>query len=110
MNKENKKLTIVSGDGKDLEISPVYEHLKNERPKCNKKPTHIVVPKSEEDNKSEEDSDKPEQNRTLIALIFIRLYKVQRTLYNLIFSLPSGQFYKNNLTLTILWAYTNFIK
>lgn len=79
MNKENKKLTIVSGDGKDLEISPVYEHLKNERPKCNKKPTHIVVPKSEED------SDKPEQNRTLIALIFIRLYKVQRTLYNLIF-------------------------
>lgn len=78
MNKENKKLTIVSGDGKDLEISPVYEHLKNERPKCNKKPTHIVVPKSEEDNKSE-------QNRTLIALIFIRLYKVQRTLYNLIF-------------------------
>lgn len=78
MNKENKKLTIVSGDGKDLEISPVYEHLKNERPKCNKKPTHIVVPKSEEDNK-------PEQNRTLIALIFIRLYKVQRTLYNLIF-------------------------
>ena len=52
MNKENKKLTIVSGDGKDLEISPVYEHLKNERPKCNKKPTHIVLPKSEEDNKS----------------------------------------------------------
>jgi len=85
MNKENKKLTIVSGDGKDLEISPVYEHLKNERPKCNKKPTHIVVPKSEEDNKSEEDSDKPEQNRTLIAFIFIRLYKVQRTFYSLIF-------------------------
>ena len=40
---------------------------------------------NQEDNKSEEDSDKPEQNRTLIALIFIRLYKVQRTLYNLIF-------------------------
>lgn len=84
MNKENKKLTIVSGDGKDLEISPVYEHLKNERPKCNKKPTHIVVPKSEEDNKSEHDSNKSEQNRT-IAFIFIRLYKVQRTFYNLIF-------------------------
>ena len=84
MNKENKKLTIVSGDGKDLEISPVYEHLKNERPNCNKKPTHIVVPKSEEDNKSEHDSNKSEQNRT-IAFIFIRLYKVQRTLYNLIF-------------------------
>ena len=65
MNKENKKLTIVSGDGKDLEISPVYEHLKNERPKCNKKPTHIVVPKSEEDNKSEHDSNKSEQNRTI---------------------------------------------
>lgn len=84
MNKENKKLTIVSGDGKDLEISPVYEHLKNERPKCNKKPTHIVVPKSEEDNKSEHDSNKSEQNRT-IAFIFIRLYAVKSTFYNLIF-------------------------
>ena len=66
-------------------VNRYYEHLKNERPKCNKKPTHIVVPKSEEDNKSEEDSDKPEQNRTLIAFIFIRLYKVQRTFYSLIF-------------------------
>ena len=84
MNKENKKLTIVSGDGKDLEISPVYEHLKNERPKCNKKPTHIVEPKSEEDNKSEHDSNKSEQNRT-IAFIFIRLYEVKSTFYNLIF-------------------------
>ena len=28
MSEKNKKLTIVSGDGKDLEISPVYEHFK----------------------------------------------------------------------------------
>ena len=57
MNDKNKKLTIVSGDGKDLEISPVYEHLKNERPKCNKKPTNIVVPKSKKNTKTETDSN-----------------------------------------------------
>lgn len=55
MSDDKKKLTIVSGDGKDLDISPVYEHLKNERPKCNKKPAHIVVPKSEENEDGSED-------------------------------------------------------
>ena len=57
MSDDKKKLTIVSGDGKDLEISPVYEHLKNERPKCNKKPTNIVVPKSKKNTKTETDSN-----------------------------------------------------
>ena len=57
MREKNKKLTIVSGDGKDLEISPVYEHLKNERPKCNKKPTNIVVPKSKKNKETDVDSN-----------------------------------------------------
>ncbi len=46
MDKENKKFEIVSGDGKDLDISPVYEHLNNSKPKCNDKPKNIVIPKS----------------------------------------------------------------
>lgn len=34
---EDKKNTyeVVSGDGSDLDISPVYDHLKPGKPKCN---------------------------------------------------------------------------
>lgn len=41
-----KNLEVVSGDGKDLDISPVYDHLPVGKPKCTKeKPTDIVIPK-----------------------------------------------------------------
>lgn len=41
-----KKIEIVSGDGKELEISPVYEHLKIAKPKTkeSEKNTKIVIP------------------------------------------------------------------
>ena len=42
---EDKKIEIVSGDGKDLDISPVYEHLGPGKPDCNNKPKHVVIPK-----------------------------------------------------------------
>lgn len=31
-NKEHEKIVIVSGDGKDLDISKVYDHLNVEKP------------------------------------------------------------------------------
>ena len=31
--KKNKKIEIVSGNGKDLNISPVYDHIDIEKPK-----------------------------------------------------------------------------
>lgn len=47
--KENRQeIRIVSGDPKDLDISPVYEHINIEKPTQEKK-KHIVVP--EEKNK-----------------------------------------------------------
>lgn len=49
MSDENKKLEIVPGDGKDLDISPVYEHLNNGKPKCNDKPKNVVIPKEKKD-------------------------------------------------------------
>ena len=49
-NKEEKKIEIVSGDGKDLNISPVYEHLEIEKPKKEKK-EDIVIPKVKKDKK-----------------------------------------------------------
>ena len=44
----NKKdIDIVSGDGSNLNISPVYEHLKSAKPKSTKeKPKNIVIPKT----------------------------------------------------------------
>ena len=44
---EKKKLEVVSGDGSNLNISPVYEHLNTVKPKTIKeKPKNIVIPKT----------------------------------------------------------------
>lgn len=43
---EKKNLEVVSGNGKDLDISPVYDHLNVAKPKSTKeKPTSIIIPK-----------------------------------------------------------------
>ena len=54
MSEDKKNLEVVSGDGSNLDISPVYEHLNAGRPKTNdKKPKNIVIPK-ESNHKKEE--------------------------------------------------------
>ena len=45
--KEKKTIEVVTGDGKDLNISQVYNHIATDKPKSakqNKK--NIVIPKS----------------------------------------------------------------
>jgi len=44
MEKDNKKIEIVSGNGKDLNISPVYDHIDIERPKEEKEKKKIIIP------------------------------------------------------------------
>lgn len=47
-NEENskKEIKIVSGDGSNLEISPVYENINSVKPKDqDNKPKNIVIPK-----------------------------------------------------------------
>ena len=54
-DKEN--IEIISGDGSTLDISPVYEHIKPEKPDTHNKPKNIVIPiekKSDDSNKSDE--------------------------------------------------------
>ena len=47
MDKDKKDIEIVDGNGSNLEISEVYDHLNSGKPKCNdKKPKNVVVPKS----------------------------------------------------------------
>lgn len=47
MNDNDKKeIEVVSGDGSNLDISPVYEDVQDLRPKPkNDKPKNIVIPK-----------------------------------------------------------------
>ena len=55
---EKKEIEVVSGDGSNLEISPVYEHIDAAKPKNkDKKPTNIVIPGQKKENKNEEDSN-----------------------------------------------------
>ena len=37
-------IKIVNGDGSDLEISPVYDHLNTVKPKAKKDKQEIVIP------------------------------------------------------------------
>ncbi len=52
--KENKKeIEVISGDGSNLDISPVYEHINMSKNKNkDKKPKNIIVPgeKKEDSN------------------------------------------------------------
>ena len=53
--KENKKeIKVVSGDGSNLDISPVYQHINAAKPKNrDKKPKNIIVPgQKKEDSKN----------------------------------------------------------
>ena len=60
---EKKDIEVVSGDGSNLEISPVYDHLNAGKPtSSDKKPTNIVVPK-ENTKDSSKTNDKKEEKR-----------------------------------------------
>lgn len=44
-NENNSKIEIVSGNGKDLNISPVYDHIDIEKPKDEKEKKNVIIPK-----------------------------------------------------------------
>lgn len=41
---DKKDIKIISGDGKDLDISPVYDHIDIEKPKEDKEKKKIIIP------------------------------------------------------------------
>ena len=47
---DNKKIKVVPGNGKDLNISKVYEHIEIEKPK-EKQKKDVVIPKVKKDSK-----------------------------------------------------------
>ncbi|MFR5684252.1 MAG: hypothetical protein ACLUD1_09450 [Clostridia bacterium] len=44
MSDEKKKIEIITGNGKDLNISPVYTHIDIEKPKPKEEKKEIVIP------------------------------------------------------------------
>lgn len=46
-----KEIQIVTGNGKDLDISPVYNHIKINKPASRKKKKDIIIPKNDIGNK-----------------------------------------------------------
>ena len=76
---EEKELEVVSGTGKELDISPVYDHIKLDKPSNVDKKQEIIVPKAikkdnketnknedkeEKEEKQQEDSNTTEENNT----------------------------------------------
>lgn len=60
---KKKNLEVVSGDGSDLDISPVYDHVNVDKPKSiQKKPTNIVIPKETNKISKNEHTKKEEEN------------------------------------------------
>ena len=55
MSESKKKLEVVSGDGKDLDFSSVYDHISAGKPKCtDKDKKNIVIPKVKKNAKKTE--------------------------------------------------------
>ncbi len=50
---EKKEIEIISGNGSNLNISPVYEHISAAKPNIKgKKPKNIIVPKNKKIKKN----------------------------------------------------------
>ena len=57
---DEKEIKVVNGNGDELEISPVYDHLDIEKPNTEKK-KEIVIPKEKKKEDKEEDSEDEEE-------------------------------------------------
>ena len=57
-NENKKEIEIVSGDGSNLDISPVYEHINAAKPKNkDNKPKNIIVPGQKKEEKKEDSNE-----------------------------------------------------
>ena len=52
MDEKNDIEVVVDNEGKDLEISPVYEHLKVAKPNPQEDKDQIIIPEAITDNDS----------------------------------------------------------
>lgn len=50
MEHGKQKIDIIAGDGKDLNISPVYDHIDIQKPKEEKEKKKIIIPEDKKKN------------------------------------------------------------
>ena len=66
---EQKELEIVTGDGSELNFSPVYEHLRALKPKPKEeKMKKIIIPEVKTKKEPEPPEDDPEGNKVTIIM------------------------------------------
>ena len=71
MSEEQKNIEVISGDGSELNISPVYDHISAGKPSIEDKKKNIIIPctdktylnKQQENNHSQEDPNKEQENK-----------------------------------------------
>ena len=57
-DEKNKDIDVVSGDGTEIEISPVYDHIILDKPEKKDKKQQIVIPKEIKSNKDNDEENK----------------------------------------------------
>lgn len=61
-NEEEKRdIDVISGDGSEIEISPVYDHVILDKPSKNEKKEKIVIPKEIKENKTNNEKENDEK-------------------------------------------------
>lgn len=64
---EDKKLEVISGDGSNLDISPVYDNINTAKPTTNK-PKNVIIPQEKnnpnKNTRSKDNNDKEKENNT----------------------------------------------
>jgi len=65
MSDETKDIQVVEGDGSELDISPVYDHINNIQQPRKKQKEEIVIPevKKKDNNKKEDKEENEEYNK-----------------------------------------------
>ena len=60
-NEEEKRdIDVISGDGSEIDISPVYDHVILDKPKKKKKKDKIVIPKEIKENTTNKEKESDE--------------------------------------------------
>ncbi len=58
-----KDIEVITGDGDNLEISPVYSHIKIDKPDVNRnRNKQIIIPNAKEENNDDSDDSQDEEN------------------------------------------------
>ena len=48
-NRTQKNIEIITGNGKELDISPVYDHIIIDKPITSEKKKNVIIPKEKKD-------------------------------------------------------------